>query len=96
MNGIEKLKLLEVMTMTKIEREKCAEMLSRAINYAKQANDESKAALDAHRNKDTMTENMLLQICQQHNGFATGIHDILVMLNFKHPNMEKLKELLYE
>lgn len=82
--------------MTKLEREKCEEMLSRAIAYAKQANDESKAVWNAHKNNDTMTENMLLQLCQQHNSFAEGIHDTLVMLNFKHPDMDKLEKLLYE
>lgn len=88
--------LQEVITMTKLEREKCAEMLSRAIDYAKQANDESKAAWAAHRSHDALTENMKLQLCQQHNGFAEGIHDMLVMLDFKHPDMDKLEKLLYE
>ena len=81
--------------MTKLEREKCTEMLYCAMAYAKQANDESEAAWEAHRNNDTIMENTTLQLYQQHNGLAEGIYDVLVKLNFKHPDMDKLEKLLY-
>lgn len=80
--------------MTKIEKERCAEMLSCAIDYAKQANDELEVALESSKNHDAVTNNTTVRLCQWHNGLAIGIHDTLVVLNFKHPDMDELEKLL--
>ena len=80
--------------MTKTEREQCVNLMYNAVAYAKQADTESKAALEAHLNNDAIMENIELQLYQQHIGLAEGIHDVLAALNFKHSDMDVLNKLL--
>lgn len=77
--------------MTKAECVRCEKLMEEAIQKAKQAKEEfDKAASE----KDITSKNILLEMAQNHLGYAEGINQTLVCIGFKHERMKKLGNLL--
>lgn len=77
--------------MTKAECVRCEKLMEEAIQKAKQAKEEfDKAASE----KDITSKNILLEMAQNHLGYADGINQTLVCIGFKHERMKELGNLL--
>ena len=77
--------------MTKVEYAKCEKLMEEAIQKAKQANEEfNKARLE----KDIYNLQILMELAQNHLGYAEGINQTLVCIGFKHERMKELRNLL--
>ncbi|MCD7996408.1 MAG: hypothetical protein LUH21_04155 [Clostridiales bacterium] len=78
--------------MTKTENSKCVTLLYEAITAVQNANEEYK------ENENTENNGVEREIKQrqadQHYGYAEGIFHTLLVLNFKHEDMEQLRQLL--
>ena len=81
----------EIETMTKAECVRCEKLMEEAIQKAKQAKEDfDKAASE----KDITSKNILLEMAQNHLGYADGINQTLVCIGFKHERMKELGNLL--
>lgn len=77
--------------MTKVEYTRCEKLMEEAIQKAKQAKEEfDKAASE----KDITSKNILLEMAQNHLGYADGINQTLVCIGFKHERIKELGDLL--
>lgn len=79
--------------MTRAEYVKCEKLMCDAIKKAEQ----SKREYETYNrlvNEDTVKGNTELRKADQHIGYAEGINQVLVMLNFKHDKMKELSNLL--
>ena len=77
--------------MTKVEYTRCEKLMEEAIQKAKQAEEEfNKAGSE----KDITSKSILLEMAQNHLGYAEGINQTLVCIGFKHEWMKELEDLL--
>lgn len=77
--------------MTKVEYAKCEKLMEEAIRKAEQAKEEFNKA---ESEKDITSESILLEMAQNHLGYADGINQTLVCIGFKHERMKELGDLL--
>lgn len=77
--------------MTKQEYEKCVKLMEEAIRQGRKARAEFEKSNKA---EGRGTFDMLRLQAQNHLGYAEGINQCLVMLDFKHERMAELYELL--
>lgn len=80
--------------MTKIEYEKCEKLMEEAIIKVKQAKDEYKESEKHLKNANELEWEVFQRKADQHYGYADGINQVLVTLDFKHDRMKELSELL--
>lgn len=77
--------------MTKVEYTRCEKLMKEAIRKAKDAQEEfDKAGSE----KDITSKSILLEMAQNHLGYAEGINQTLVCIGFKHERMKELGNLL--
>lgn len=80
--------------MTKKEFDKCEEMLMQGIRCGKKAITEFSASQKYEREGKIIDSLIEQRKADQHTGEATGIYTVLVNLNFKHPSMAALFQLI--
>lgn len=78
--------------MTKVESVKCEKLMYEAIRNASKAREEF---TEANNSEDRGTFELLRLQAQNHLGYAEGINQCLVMLNFKHEKMSVLRDLIF-
>ena len=77
--------------MTKQEYNKCEKLMEEAIQNGNKAKEEFE---EANKVEDKLTIELLKLQAQNHLGYAEGINQCLVTLNFEHEKMEELRNLL--
>lgn len=79
--------------MTKTEYGKCVKLMEKAINKAKQSDEEYKVCIQLFK-KGKVGAGTELRKADQHYSEAVGIEQTLIALGFKHDRMKELAELL--
>ena len=80
--------------MTKIEKNKCKELMYEAIRNAKSAEDEYTESKNHLANANELEWEIEQRKADQHFGYAQGIYQVLSVIGFQHVDMKKLSSLL--
>lgn len=77
--------------MTKAEYTKCEKLMEEAIRNGNEAKEKFKTAWNY---KDETQKRILMNRAHNYQGYAQGINQVLVELEFKHERMKELGDLL--
>lgn len=80
--------------MTRVEREKCIEMMIEGICRGKISEEALKKSAEEEKNKDFISARISELKGHSNLGYAQGVNQVLVQLGFKHPKMEELSKLI--
>ena len=80
--------------MTKIEKRRCEQLALEAITKCLKSKEEYKSWDNCKKNNDSMGAHLALRKADQHQGYAEGIYQALVVLGYNSESMKEFSELI--